>query len=233
MAKSGKHRKQNAVKGDPVIPVGPPPTPNEQELTLDERRFVDEWLIDRQVTCAFMRANPTCESWRSGRQQGQAIANRPHVRLEMRAAAHAQSIRTQVRADGVLKEIARIANSDILDLFDPQTNQLRGPRYIPIDTRRCVASVKVSRSRETTRGTGTTTTRIVDTVIEYKLWPKNDALGKLANYLGLNTAIPPIEAFLAALPPLLAKQVREAMAEHVRSLNPEQTHPSTNGNGRH
>lgn len=213
----------------PDIPTGPPPEPADRPLDQDERRFVDEWLVDRQPTVAYMRANPTLNDWRNGRAQARNLMLRPWVRAEMQAAAHAQSVRTQIRADSVLKEISRLANSDVLDLFDPATNLLRSPRHIPLDTRRCIASVKVGRARTTERRNNSTRTTVVDTVIEYKLWPKNDALGKLANYLGLNTSIPPLEAMLSALPKDLAEQIRSAIAEQMNGLHPEITEPSTNG----
>src|SRR5262249_28650554 len=92
------------------------------------------------------------------------------------------------------------------------------------------ASVKVSRLRErtVTRGKGRVT--ISESIIEYRLWPKLEAIGKLARHLGLDTEVTPIEGLLAMLPRNLALQVRDALlASNGKSRIASSTAPSTNG----
>lgn len=202
----------------------------DRALSDTERRFVEEWLIDRNNSAAYRRSFPEA-SHRAAFAAGYQIRHRPHVAAEIQAAVRAQNRRLRLTADNVLKEIQCIAHSDIYDLFDPQTNQLRHPRNIPYMTRKAVASVRVSRERRTVTTSGNTRTTSVDTIIEYKFWPKNDALAKLANNLGLNTAIPPLEVLLSMLPPDMAQPVREHM---MAMLSPRAAAiPSTNGNGKH
>jgi len=223
---SGKPRGRPR-KGPPAPPAEPPnyddPNPQTRPLTEMEQRFVDEYMIDRRAAEAYRRIAPHV-GFRNARDQGKEMYGRPHVKAEIAAATRAQSIRCGAKADAVIQEIARIAFFDPLDLFDPQTNNLRHPRQIPIDTRRCIASVKVSRERRSTTGDGRTRTNVVESLVEYKFWPKNDALGKLASHLGLNVAIPPLESLLALLPPGLSQQVRLAIHAHVSGPK-----PSTNG----
>ncbi len=234
----GRPRKDTPPEGagpptppPPIDPDAPPaPDPNDpaaRELTYTEQRYVDEYMLDRKRVRAYRRVFPNA-NYRTAANGVAEIHNRPHVLREIQEATRAQQIRTQIRADTVLKELRRIAESDVLDLFDPQTNQLRHPRHIPIDTRRTIASIRVNRARTTVNSANGTQTSVVDTIMEYKLWNKNDALGKLAAYLGLQTEIPPLDALLSALPPALASAVRSAMLQQAQPPQPKPPeHPPT------
>jgi hypothetical protein len=189
------------------------PIPPHQELTPDEQAFVDEWVIDRHITNAYRRVRPEV-SYQMGRIRGSEMAHRPHVRAEMMAARRAQRLRSQIRADSLLEEMAGIASSDILDLVDDQTGLLRLPRYIPINTRRAISSIRVSRERRTVVQSGSTRTTVTDTVLEYRFWNKIEAQKELMSYLGLRTSLPPIELLLNMIPPALAVQVRNLLAAH-------------------
>ncbi len=212
----------------PDGPDGPPnPDPDAAPLSADEQRFVDEWLVDRNQTLAVLRAFPDVRGHREARGRGSDYAGRPHVRAEMRAVRHAQRLRCRVNADEALEEMARLAFSDILGLFDPRTQLLRLPRHIPLQVRKAISSVKISRERRTVVNDATNSTRttVTDSVIEYKLWDKNAALARLWEYLGLKTTIPPLEALLSLLPAPMRDEVRRHMGAG--------TAPSTNGNGKH
>jgi hypothetical protein len=129
-----------------------------------------------------------------------------------------------VTADKVLKEIARVALSDVFDLYDPRTGQLRHPRHIPFETRKAIASMRVTRERRSVRTRGRTRTTIIESEIEYKFWPKMEALGKLCKHLGLDTEITPLEALLRALPLELASQVRNALTNAMAVSGNGQQH---------
>lgn len=213
-------------------PPTPPPTPVDPatvELDDNERRFVEEYLVDRRATGAYLRCNPNVTRRSAAAALGHEMKNRPHVAAEIRAGLALQRARCAVRADKVLEELAMIADSDVLDLYDEQTNQLRHPRNIPYQVRKCVASIKVSRQRTTTRTRNRTSVTVTDSIVEYKLWDKIAALGKLMRHLGLETEITPLDALLAALPADLREQVRRALIPHAgRTIT-----ASPNGNGKH
>jgi phage terminase small subunit len=154
------------------------------------------------------------------------MRRRPNVAAEITAALAAQRIRSHVRADKVITELARVAFSDVLHLFTDDGERLRHPRHIPYDVRKAIASVRVSRERRTVTTKGKIRTIVTDNVIEYKFWNKNDALGRLMGHLGLTTEITPLESLLQALPRELAEQVRGALA---RQLTATAAVPSTNG----
>lgn len=210
--KSGKGKKPPTP---PVTPVDPADAP----LDDTEQLFVEEYLYDRNYANAFRRLNPHCNYY-NARQQGWAIGHRPHVAREIQAAIQAQRLRKRATADRTIDEIAMIAFSDIADLYDPQTHQLRHPRHIPYETRKTIASIRVQRQRTTTATNGKTRTTITDSTVEYKLWNKIDALGKLARHLGLDTEITPLEALLRALPHELAQAVRSVLTSQTPMTAP-------------
>lgn len=207
----------------PEPPPPPPPAPVDPAdvpLTDDETRFVEEYLVDRNATRAYLTTFPGA-NYDTARRNGRRMRRRANVAREIRAAILMQSIRTRVNADLALKETARIAFSDVNDLYDPATNNLRHPRHIPLDARRAISSIKVSRVRTTEFRRGRTQVRVQEQEIEYKFWDKMNALEKLYAHLSLKQGLPPIEVFLSTLPGDLARVVRDALAE--------QTAPSRNG----
>lgn len=206
--KRDRRNRPPALPPDP--PEGPPPVPvgpEEQPLDDEERRFVDEWLYDRNGPAAVRRMHPEFDH-RSCRRTAAQYEARPHVAFEMRAARHAQRVRCRVSADMALEELCRLAFSDVAELFDPASGLLRMPRHIPLPVRRAVAKVRVTRERRTEITDQNSRTIVADTVIEYSFWNKADALGRLFEHLGLKTPLPPLQALLAALPQPLAAQLQ-------------------------
>lgn len=227
-----KGKKPKRGKPVPIEPPGPPdenlPLPGEIPLEEDEARFLEELIIDRNPAKAYWRAFPGV-AYQTAQRRARELMQRPWVRAEYFAARKAQRLRCQAKADATIDEVAHIAFSDVLELYDPHTNNLLTPKKIPFETRRAISSMKVSRERRTTTTSGKSRTVITEQVISYTFWNKCDALQKLANHLGLNTAIPPLESLLAMFPPQVADQIREAM----RPKTPIPPPPSTNGNGKH
>lgn len=210
-----KRKKSPAGGGNPPTIVDPADRP----LTPDEQLFVEDYLIDRNYANAWRRIHPECNH-RNARRQGWEIGHRPNVRREIQDAIRAQRYRKRATADRTIDEIAAIAFSDVLDLYDPQTHQLRHPRHIPYETRKCIQSIRVQRQRTTTSTNGRTRTTITDSTVEYRLWNKIDALGKLARHLGLDTEITPLEALLRALPQELAGAVRAVLTSQTGGPQP-------------
>lgn len=197
------------VPPDPVAPAAP--QPGLMPLSDEERRFIAEWTIDRNSYQAYLRLHPGTGAQLAVIRTREMIS-RPQVRAEMRAIKRSQSVRARVDAELTLEELAYVAFSDVYHLFDPTNNSWRAPGQIPMETRKAIASIKVSRQRVTRTTDGTTQVTVVDTVMEYKLWPKLDALKRLCEFLGLSTSLPPLDALMAALPSSLADSVRTELS---------------------
>lgn len=82
----------------------------ENELTAKQRSFVREYLIDLNATQAAMRAG---YSERCAHVEGARLLKNAKVEAAISAAMDLRSKRTDITADRVLKELAKIGFSDI------------------------------------------------------------------------------------------------------------------------
>lgn len=223
---SQKPSRKASSKRPPKRPIVPPPgAPTGDDaarpLTDIQQAFVDEWMLTRNSFAAYRRVRPDLSA-RSCQSHASNLRRHPAVDAEIRARLAELRLRRTVEATQVIKETERIAFSDVAELFDPNTLQLRHPTRIPFDTRMAIASIKVSKQRQritTTRPNATSTTRTVTTesIIEYRFWNKLDALAKLGRRYGLDMEITPLDTLLNLLPRPLAIEVRAAIVESLET----------------
>src|SRR5947209_3600953 len=100
-------------------PPPAPPDPADAPLTPRERRFVDEYLVDLNATRAYRAAFPNA-GYAAAKVGASRLLAKATLRAEIRAAREAQQRRARVSADAVLRELARIAFSDVVNLLDDQ-----------------------------------------------------------------------------------------------------------------
>jgi phage terminase small subunit len=150
-------------------------------LTPRQAAFVREYLIDLNATAAYKRAGYKAQG-RSAENAASRLLGSVGVRDSIADAQAKRACRTEIKADRVLQEVARLAFSDLGGItdFTGDRHRLKPPKEITEDARRAIASVKVKRHIE---GTGQSAREVE--VLEFKLWPKNDALDKLMRHLGL------------------------------------------------
>ena len=136
-----------------------------------QSRFVEEYLVDLNAAQAAIRAG---YSARSARKNSYRLLRKTAVREAVAQAMGARSERTQISADQVLREYARLAFSNIADFVDfgPDGVTVRALSEMPRDAARCVAEVSESKT-----GRGGTT--------RLKLHDKKGALDALARNLGM------------------------------------------------
>jgi phage terminase small subunit len=136
------------------------------------RRFVDEYLIDLNATQATIRAG---YSKKTAYSQGERLLKNAEISTAVASAIEARSKRTQMDADEVLLELARLARSDILQYvsFDQKGVALRESTGLTEDQARAIAEVS-----ETVNAKGVRRVR-------FRLHDKIRALELLAKHLGL------------------------------------------------
>lgn len=93
-----QHQKANIVDND--------------ELTDKQRIFCEEYLIDLNATQAAVRAG---YSEKTAYSIGQENLNKPEIQEEIKRLKKARSKRTQITADRVLEELAKIGFANIKD----------------------------------------------------------------------------------------------------------------------
>lgn len=146
-------------------------------LTRRERRFVGEYLIDLNATQAAIRSGYT------GTQpavKGARLMGRPHVGAAIDAAMKLREQRTQVTADQVLRELARIAFSDPRRLYDA-TGKLKSITELDDDAASALAGVE-HEDLWTKQGD----VRVVSgTLSKVKRWDKVRALELLGKHLAM------------------------------------------------
>ena len=137
-------------------------------MTDQQRRFVEEYLVDCNATLAAGRAG---YSARSARQAGARLRALPHVRRALEAAMAARSDRLGVSQDRVVLELARLAFADMRDFasWGDGCVRLRPSEELTEDQAACVSEIVE------TPGKG----------VRVKLFGKQPALAALARHLGL------------------------------------------------
>lgn len=138
-----------------------------------QERFVEEYLVDVNATQAAIRAG---YSPRTAEAQGSRLLSNVKVQRVIAARMAERSKRTEIAADRVLFEIARLGFSDLRRLFHDD-GRLKHPNEWDDDIAAAISSVEV-----VTRSLGNGE---VEYVRKIKLWDKGKALEQICKHLGL------------------------------------------------
>lgn len=142
-----------------------------------QERFVAEYLVDLNATQACIRAG---YSARTSEQQGPRLLGHVGVRAAIDGALAKRSKRTEISADRVLQEIARVAMLDPRKLYNAD-GSLKLPHELDDEAAAALASLEVV---EEYRGRGRQR-RVAGFTRKVRFWNKVEALALLAKHLGL------------------------------------------------
>jgi len=84
------------------------------QLTQKQQRFVEEYLIDLNVTQAAIRAGYSANS---ARQQAHDLLTKPDIEAAMAELRREQSERCRVKADDVIAELVKIGFANLADYY--------------------------------------------------------------------------------------------------------------------
>ena len=107
-------------------------------MTMKQKRFIEEYLIDLNATQAAIRAG---YSPATAKDIGCENLAKPNIRAHIDRAMAERSKRTGVNADRVVQELAKIAFVNATEVIDPKTATVREDA-LPEDTA-AIQSVKV------------------------------------------------------------------------------------------
>jgi phage terminase small subunit len=203
--------------------------PAKPRLTPDEERFVEEYLIDRNGTAAYIRVHPGAKRSTAG-TESYRLLKKPQIAKEVKAASRELRRACKTSAAAEVRKLALLANYDIGGAFDLTADGwvILPPRLIPYEVRQAIVGVKFKKRYE--RGADGKPELVED--VEYKFADKLAARDKLMRHLGLYNDLPPLEVLLAALPPDLAEAVRTALAAKVHAGGSDQdAQPPGNSGG--
>lgn len=142
-----------------------------RELTDKQQRFVEEYLVDLNAKQAATRAG---YSPKTAYSIGHENLNKPEIAVAIKKVQEARAERTQVTADKVLKELARVAFSDMRSYAEwgPEGVRLKASEDLSQDDSAAVTEVSESFGEN-----GRT--------LKFKLAHKDSALKTLAQHVGL------------------------------------------------
>jgi len=147
------------------------------KLNAKQKTFVEEYLIDLNATQAAIRAG---YSEKTAYSIGSELLKKPEIQEAIALAMKARQERTQVTADMVVAELAKIGFSDLRNVLTAQGHLIDPPDWDD-DTAGAISSLEVVRTH--------TPGEDKDAPIEYthkiKVWDKNSALEKLGKHLGM------------------------------------------------
>lgn len=110
------------AQATPQPEPAPTITPTETVLTDKQQRFVDEYMVDMNATQAAIRAG---YSPHTANEQGSQLLAKLSIQRALNAARLEQQERTQITADGALREAWNIATADTRELVELKTGCCR------------------------------------------------------------------------------------------------------------
>lgn len=147
-----------------------------KKLTPKQARFCEEYLIDLNATQAAIRAG---YSGKTAYKIGAENLSKLQIQEYLSTKINDRSARTEITADNVLKEIAKLAFADLRHIFN-EHGQLLPVHQLPPAVSASISSVKV----KTFVIPGTDPVE-VEHVTEIKLWDKGANLERLGKHLKL------------------------------------------------
>ncbi|MCY3784599.1 MAG: terminase small subunit [Chloroflexi bacterium] len=167
------------------------------KLTAKQRRFCEEYLVDLNATQAAIRAG---YSRRGANSRGAQLLANVSIGNGIRAALAARSERTEVTADNVIRELARLAFADITSVVSASGTSVtvKALDELPPDVTAAISEVSKTKDG-----------------IRIKFHSKTQAIEMLMRHLGLFDDSLRVDATVTVRPDLSAfsddqlRQVRD------------------------
>lgn len=169
-------RKQKTHLENPTNKI---PIARNDELTINQKIFVDQWLIDRNGTQAYKVAYPHIKNNTSAGVLSCQLLNLPKISKYIQARLKKISDNAEINIEWVLKRYKMLVDYSIDDFFDSQDN-MKPLNEIPKDKLYAVCGFKANKII-----TDNDTNRIETIIREFKFPDKKGVLDSLGRYLGM------------------------------------------------
>ena len=150
-----------------------------EQLTDQQQRYVEEYLVDLDRVAAAKRANYSAKSAASAANR---LMKNPNILRAITLAKKLRSARIEVTQDRVIQEIAKIAFANMHDYISVDDEGYATVDFSDLNRDKC-AAIKEIVVDTLPRGTGEDRHTVLRT--RFKLYDKLEALTTLAKHLGL------------------------------------------------
>nr|WP_299241410.1 terminase small subunit [uncultured Halomonas sp.] len=111
------------------------------KLTPKQQRFVDEYLVDLNGSAAYKRAGYKATG-NAAEVEAHRLLRNPKIEALIQQRMNDRSVRTQITADDVVCQLARMGMADVRKLFTAQ-GHLKAVHELDDDTAAAVQSIEV------------------------------------------------------------------------------------------
>lgn len=151
-----------------------------RRLTPKQRRFIEEYLVDLNATQAAIRAG---YSRKTAGQIGDETLKKPEIAAAVDKALSARSARTEITADMVLTELAKVGFANMADFVSAVGRDGDPVVKLPQDDRAKMAALAEVTVEDFTDGRGEDARDVRR--IKFKLHDKIAALVNIGKHLGM------------------------------------------------
>lgn len=150
------------------------------KLTDKQRRFCEEYIIDLNATQAALRAGYCA---RTVNKTGPAKLVNVGIQAEIQRLKAERSERTQVKADDVVLELAKLAFSNIKNYLSMENDEVYFKDFAEITDEQAAAVESIKVMKKIIGGKGEKNYEIQ--AIQFKLHSKTNTLEQLGKHLGI------------------------------------------------
>lgn len=146
-----------------------------KDLTLKQRRFIEEYCVDLNATAAYIRAGYNARGHAAESNASRLLSN---AEIQSAIAQKQKELagKCDVTAERVIREVASLAFSDVRKLFNDD-GSLKKIHELDDATAASIASIEVD---EINAGE-----HVIGVTKKIKIWDKNSAQERLCKHLGL------------------------------------------------
>ena len=148
-----------------------------QKLTMKQEKFCQEYVIDLNGTQAAIRAGysePTAQ------EQSSRLLSNVIIKDRVEALQSKIQERTEITADSVVKELAKIGFMSIDELYN-ESGDIKAVHSLSDKAKASVSSVKITEKAIVCDETS----KVIERTTEMRLWDKGKALVELRKHLGI------------------------------------------------
>ena len=152
---------------------------SERKLTLNQKLFCDEYVIDRNGTRAYKAAYKNVKKDHTAAELASRMLRNDKVKALIDKKLKKTSTKLEITAERVVLEMARLAFFDPRKLFDESWNLLPLSE-IDDDTAACIGGVDIAALKSVKNEDD-----YQETIKKLKIWDKNASLDKLSKHFGI------------------------------------------------